>query len=146
MINAAVLVTVVLVGLTLLIGVSILLYQHYRYRRKSVDWGDIARYDTPLEIGPLGSNNSSFRSYKYSQLVQGSSSSCNNNNKQGAGETGGVNNGGGRKYSNSHLYPPQRPCLSLGDIERDGRRGAGTRSSTKSCPPGVYTTLKQVSP
>ncbi|XP_035700672.1 uncharacterized protein LOC110861429 isoform X2 [Folsomia candida] len=143
MINAAVLVTVVLVGLTLLIGVSILLYQHYRYRRKSVDWGDIARYDTPLEIGPLGSNNSSFRSYKYSQLVQGSSSSCNNNNKQGAGETGGVNNGGGRKYSNSHLYPPQRPCLSLGDIERDGRRGAGTRSSTKSCPPGVYTTLKQ---
>lgn len=124
MINVAVLCTVVLVGLTLLIGVAILLYQQYKFRRKSIDWGDIGRYDTPLEI-PTGSNNSSFRSYKYSQLV------------------GKYSEGQQRKQSNSHLYPDQRQSLSLSDIERDGR-ARGNHSSIKSCPPGVFTTTKQV--
>jgi hypothetical protein len=142
MINATVLVTVILVALTLLIGVSILIYQHYRYRRKSIDWGDISRYDTPLELVPPGSSNSSFRSYKYSQLL-------NNNSKLEMGS----NNG--RKMSNSHLYPTQRPSLSLSgsnssnnynNYNKDSSRTrtGGTRSSTRSCPPGVYTTTKQV--
>lgn len=125
MINLTVVVTVVAVALILLIGATILLYQHYKYRRKSMDWGDIGRYDTPLEI-PLGSNNSSFRSYKYSQLV---------GKQEGSHQ---------RKQSNSHLYPTQRQCLSLGDIDKDGRRGGGTRSSTRSCPPGMYTVPLQV--
>jgi hypothetical protein len=122
MINLTIVCTAVLAGITLLIGMSVLIYQHYRYRRKSIDWGDIERYDTPLELLPSGSNNSSFRSYKYSQLLA--------------------------KQDGSKLHrqssKKRTSVSSVGNIDRH-RETRGSRTSSKSCPPEVFTYPAQVS-
>jgi len=118
MMNLTIVITALLAGLCLLVGMSILIYQHYRHRRKSIDWGDIERYDTPLELIPTGSNNSSFRSYKYSQLVAKQDHHWNRQNSR------------------------KRP--SVGNIDRH-RESRGSRTSTKSCPADVFTYPAQVS-